>query len=76
MKLLSAAVNLALHALNVRIPNCVTSSMRVAYVITKMYSLATDITLSHLEHLPSKTDLTVANFHNIVIITETLKKSK
>lgn len=50
--------------------------MRVAYVITKMYSLATDITLSHLEHLPSKTDLTVANFHNIVIITETLKKSK
>ena len=47
MKLLSAAVNLTLNTLNVRIPNRVASSMRVAYVITKMYSLATNITLSH-----------------------------
>ena len=47
MELLCATVNLTLNALYVRIPNRVASSMRVAYVITKMYSLATNITLSH-----------------------------
>ena len=47
MELLCATVNLTLNALYVRIPNRVASSMRVAHVITKMYSLATNITLSH-----------------------------
>ena len=76
MKLLSAAFNLALNALYVRIPNCVASSMRVAYVITEMYSLATNITLCHLDTSRLIPIFPAAKFHNIVIITDTLQKSK
>ena len=47
MELLRYAVNLALNVLYVRIPNRIASSMRVAYVVTKMNSLATNITFSH-----------------------------
>ena len=35
----SSAVNLALNALNIRVPNCVASSMRMAYVVTEMNAL-------------------------------------
>lgn len=73
MELLRYAVNLALNALYVRIPNRIASSMRVAYVVTKMYSLATNITFSHPD-TSCLTDLIqnkVANFHNSVIITDT-----
>lgn len=48
MQLLVAAVHFAHNALNIRIPNSVRSSMRMAYVISKMSALATNITLSHL----------------------------
>ena len=45
----SSAVNLALNALNIRVPNCVASSMRMAYVVTKMNALTANITFSHLD---------------------------
>ena len=45
----SSAVNLALNALNIRVPNCVASSMRMAYVVTEMNALTANITFSHLD---------------------------
>ncbi len=42
-----SAVYHAFHSLNVGLPNPVRSSMRMAYVVTKMNALATNITLSH-----------------------------
>jgi hypothetical protein len=47
MHSLSTTVNLAFYTLDIRVPNCVASSMRMAYVITKMNALTTNITLSH-----------------------------
>lgn len=49
MHSLCAAVNLALNALYVRVPNSVASSMRMAYIVTKMNTLTANITLSHLD---------------------------
>ncbi len=48
MQLLVGTVHLAHNALNIRIPDSVRSSMRMAYVISKMSALTTNITLSHL----------------------------
>ena len=54
MHSLRAAVNLALYALYIRIPNCIAASMRMAYVVTKMNALATNITLSHIDTSSTK----------------------
>lgn len=45
---LCCAVNFALNFLDVGIPNMIGSSMRMAYVVTKMNALATYCTFSHL----------------------------
>jgi hypothetical protein len=45
--LLVSTVDLNGYSLNIRIPDCVGSSMRMADVVAKMSALATDITLCH-----------------------------
>jgi hypothetical protein len=47
MHTLGAAVNLALYATHVGIPDCVASSMRMADIVSKMYAFAANITLCH-----------------------------
>ena len=49
MHSLGTAVHLALYVLNVRVPDRIASSMRMAYIVTKMNALAANITLSHLD---------------------------
>ncbi len=49
MQPLCSAVYLALNALYIGVPDCVASSMRMAYIITEMNALATNITLSHFD---------------------------
>lgn len=49
MQLLGSAIYHAFHILDVGIPYCIASSMRMAYVITEMNALTTNITLSHLD---------------------------
>ena len=49
MHSLCETVNLNGYVLNVRIPNSVRSSMRMAYVVSEMYALATNITFSHFD---------------------------
>ncbi len=48
MHSLGSAIHLALYALNIGVPDCIASSMRMADIITEMYALAANITLSHL----------------------------
>ena len=47
MHSLGLSVNLALYAKNVGLPDCIGSSVRVTHIISEMYSLAANITLSH-----------------------------
>jgi len=49
MHSLCSAVYHAFYTLNIGIPHCVASSMRMAYIITEMNALATNITLSHFD---------------------------
>ena len=44
-----SAVNHAFYILDVGIPHCIASSMRMAYVVTEMNALTTNITLSHID---------------------------
>jgi hypothetical protein len=48
MDLLVAAVDLSGNSLDIRVPDSVGSSMRMADVVAEMSALATDITFSHL----------------------------
>ncbi len=48
MHTLGTAIHLALYTLNIGVPDCIASSMRMADIITEMYALAANITLSHL----------------------------
>lgn len=43
------AIHLALYPLDIGFPNCVGSSIRMAYIVTEMNALATNITFSHLD---------------------------
>jgi hypothetical protein len=43
-------------------PNCIASSMRMAYVITEMNALATNITLSHLDTSSTSTFVILGRF--------------
>ena len=49
MHSLRTAVHLAFYSFDIRLPNCMGFSIRMAYIITKMNALATNITLSHLD---------------------------
>ena len=49
MHSLGTTVNIAFYASDVGIPHSVGSSMRMAYVVTKMNALTTNITFSHLD---------------------------
>lgn len=49
MHSLGTAVYLALYTSDIGIPDSVGSSMRMAYIVTEMNALATNITLSHLD---------------------------
>ena len=61
MHSLSAAVDLALYTLYIRVPNCVASSMRMAYIVTKMNAFSTNITLSHID-----TSSTLSKFTTLI----------
>jgi hypothetical protein len=49
MHSLSAAVYLAFYSFDIRVPDCIASSMRMAYIVTEMNALSTNITLSHID---------------------------
>ena len=49
MHSLRTAVDLAFYASDIGIPDSVGSSMRMAYVVTEMNALTTNITFSHLD---------------------------
>ena len=48
MQPLISTVHFTHNLLDIRMPNSVGSSMRMAYVITEMSALTTNITFSHL----------------------------
>ncbi len=49
MHSLRAAAYFAPYSFDIRAPDCIASSMRMAYIITEMNALATNITLSHFD---------------------------
>ena len=49
MHSLGTAVYLALYVSDIGIPDSVGSSMRMAYIVSEMNALATNITFSHLD---------------------------
>ena len=76
MQPLVAAVYLALYPLDIGFPDCVGPFMRMAYVVTEMNSLATNITFSHLDTSSTPAYLTLVFIHNRVILPEKTGKSK
>jgi len=48
VQFLAGAIHFAFNILNIGVPDSVRSSMRMAYVITEMSALTTNITFSHL----------------------------
>ena len=79
MHSLGTAVYLTFYGLYVRVPNRIASSMRMAHIVTEMYALAANITLSHLDtslEIRFLIDTARHNAHNIDILTEICKKSK
>ncbi len=54
MQSLNTTVNLALNVLDIRIPDTIGPSMRMADVVPEMGALAANITFCHLYHLHKK----------------------
>lgn len=61
MHSLGTAVDLALYALDIRLPNCIGSSMRMAHIITELNALSANITLSHFD-----TSSTLSKFTTLI----------
>lgn len=76
MKPLVTAIHFTLNSLDIGLPNCVGSSMRMAYIVTEMNSLATNITFSHLDTSSTPAHTAHIFIHNRVILTEIFGKSK
>ena len=49
MHSLCSTVHLTFNALNIRVPDRVASSMRMAYVVAEMNAFTTNITFSHFD---------------------------
>lgn len=79
MHSLSVAIYQALNSFYVGFPNCIASSMRMAYVVTEMNTFATNITFSHFDTSSTSSYLIIyymSYTHNIDILTENENKSK
>ena len=49
MQSLGSAVHFALYPLDIRFPHCIGLSIRMAYIMTELNALPTNITLSHFD---------------------------
>lgn len=76
MQPLVTAIHFTFYFLDIGLPNRVGSSMRMAYIVTKMNSLATNITFSHLDTSSTPAYITHIFIHNRIILTEKTRKSK
>ena len=56
------AIHLALYSLDIRIPDCIASSMRMAHIVSEMNTLATNITFRHLDTSSTPAYLTLSYF--------------